>query len=278
MRPPRVVDVGEQVLEPARLGARDSRASSCSMRSSTGICSGGSSTFGRCFARSSTRLERGRCRLNRSTSSSGSYSSPAMLGDALVRALPLRGAQRLALVQQFRGGLELLVLEQPPHQRVARILFLALDAGGRLGARQQHLRLDVDERRGHHQEFARDVEVQLLHQLDRVEVLLRDERDRDVVDVDLVLPDEVQQQVERPLEVVELDRVRVRRDDSNSGCCGSVVIGRYFVEIFIASRTRSIVSRRSARARPSRRTGSRAGGPAWPARRRAARGSARGAR
>ena len=37
------------------------------------------------------------------------------------------------------------------------------------------------------------------------------DRDRDVVDVDLVLPDQVQQQVERPLEVQEPDRVGLER-------------------------------------------------------------------
>ena len=65
------------------------------------------------------------------------------------------------------------MLEQPAHQRVARILLVAFDAGGGFRPRQQHLRLDVDERRRHHQELAGDVEVQLLHQLDGVEILLR---------------------------------------------------------------------------------------------------------
>ena len=124
-----------------------------------------------------------------------------MLGDALVGPLPLRRPQLLALVQQLGRRLELLVLEQPADERVARIFLLAFDAGRRLRPRQQHLRLDVNQRRRHHEELAGDVEVQLLHQLDGVEILLRDERDRNVVDVDLVLLDQVEQQVERALEV-----------------------------------------------------------------------------
>ena len=56
------------------------------------------------------------------------------VGHALVGPQPLRRAQLLALVQQSRGGLELLMLEQPPHQRVARIFFFALDARRRLRA------------------------------------------------------------------------------------------------------------------------------------------------
>ena len=92
------------------------------------------------------------------------------LGDRAVRPGPLRAAQRLALVQQLGGGLELLVLEQAPHERLARILVRILLR--RIGARQQHPRLDVDQRRRHHQELPGDVEVQLLHQVDVLEVLL----------------------------------------------------------------------------------------------------------
>jgi hypothetical protein len=75
----------------------------------------------------------------------------------------LRAAHQLALVQQSGRRAVLLVLEQPAHQRFARILFVAGGVLGRLGPRQQHLRLDVDERRRHHQELASQVEVQLLH-------------------------------------------------------------------------------------------------------------------
>jgi hypothetical protein len=52
----------------------------------------------------------------------------------------------------------------------------------------------------------RDVEVHLLHQVDVVEVLLRDERDRDVVDVDSCFLIRCRQQVERALEVLQADR------------------------------------------------------------------------
>ena len=92
------------------------------------------------------------------------------------------------------------------------IALVTVDGSGRgLGSWQQRPRLQVDERRGHHQEFAGDIEVQLLHELDHVEVLRGDERDRNVVDVDLVLLDEVQQQIQRSLEVVEADSDRIGR-------------------------------------------------------------------
>ena len=132
-------------------------------------------------------------------------------------------------MQQLGGRLELLVLEQPPHERVARIFLLALDSGRGLGPRQQRPRLDVDERRRHHEEFTRHVQIELVHQAQRLQILGRDERDRDVVDADLVLLDEVQQQIERALEVLEPDRHGVLRRFEVVG----FVHHRY--EIFIAS-------------------------------------------
>ena len=69
----------------------------------------------------------------------------------------------------------------------------------------------MDQRRGHHQELTCHVEVEVLHQRDVAEVLLGDERDRDVVDVQLVLANQVQEQVERPLEGIELDLIGIGR-------------------------------------------------------------------
>ena len=64
----------------------------------------------------------------------------------------------------------------------------------------------MNQRRSHHKIIAGNIEVELLHQFDRVEILLRDEGDRDVMDAQLVLLDEVQQEIERPLELFEPDR------------------------------------------------------------------------
>jgi hypothetical protein len=69
----------------------------------------------------------------------------------------------------------------------------------------------VDQRRRHHQELTRDIEVQLLHQLDVLQILLGDYRDRDVVDVHLTGANEVQEQIERAFEGIELDLVGVGR-------------------------------------------------------------------
>ena len=52
------------------------------------------------------------------------------LFDARIGAAPLRVAQRLRVEQQLGGHLELLMLEQAPHQQVARILFLLRRVAG----------------------------------------------------------------------------------------------------------------------------------------------------
>src|SRR5439155_27065976 len=110
------------------------------------------------------------------------------------------------------------------------------------------------------------VEVELLHHLDVIEILLRNGGNRDVVDVHLVFLDEMNQQVQRPLEGVELHRVGVRRRFEVCGRAGNIV-GHFEsriptpesrpwgYRIFIASRTRSIVSTATflARAEPSTR-------------------------
>ncbi len=121
--------------------------------------------------------------------------------DRPVRSRPLGAAERFPLVQQLGRRFELLVLEQPPDQRLAWILARIFLCG--IGARQQRPRLDVDQRGRHDQELTRHIQIHLLHQIDVLEVLVRDEGDRNVVDVHLMLLDEVQQQVERSFEVLQ---------------------------------------------------------------------------
>ena len=63
----------------------------------------------------------------------------------------------------------------------------------------------MNQRRGHEDELAAEVDVQLFGLAQVVQVLPRDARDRDVRDVDLLPPDEAEQQVKRTLELVEAD-------------------------------------------------------------------------
>ena len=118
------------------------------------------------------------------------------------------------LLQRIGGVLEPLVSKQLLDQLVPRV-HRAQSVVAACGfttlafacvfatARQQHLALDLQQRRRHHQELAGQIDVEPLHALDVLEVLLRQLRHRDVVKVDLVLLDEEQQQVQGPAVVVE---------------------------------------------------------------------------
>src|SRR5690606_20007911 len=103
--------------------------------------------------------------------------------------------------QILRRRLVLLVLEQPADEFGPRIPPLLLRLLRRyLLARKEHPALDVSERGRHHQKLARHVEVHRAHAREVCEVLVEDEGDGDVEDVEPVLPDQVEQEIERPLE------------------------------------------------------------------------------
>ena len=113
--------------------------------------------------------------------------------------------------------LVLLVLEQPPDELLARVEHLPLLLGPhveRLRRGDQLARLQVGERRRHDQVVRRHVERHRLHEIEVLQVLLGDEGDRECDDVDLVRLAEVQEQVERSLELRERDRGRGRRPRS----------------------------------------------------------------
>ena len=127
-----------------------------------------------------------------------------------IRRIRPRARRHEALAEATRalglGGLEpardlpdLLVLEQAPHQLGARVLFLLA-----LVAWKEHLRLDADQRRGHLEELARAFELVGSDPLDRGQELLGNPGDGDVEDVHVLLPDQVQEEVERTLEAVQL--------------------------------------------------------------------------
>jgi hypothetical protein len=117
-------------------------------------------------------------------------------------------------VERLRGVAEALVGEQLSHQIEPRIG--AIESGERLGrvgavaallARRERLRLDLDQRRREHEELPRRLHVDPMEFPEMLEVLLGDLVDRDVVDVDLGPPDQDEEQVERPLELLEPDEV-----------------------------------------------------------------------
>src|SRR5947209_10183391 len=108
-----------------------------------------------------------------------------------------------ARVEHLGGGLELLVFEETLYKFAARVEFIQLLLAHRGVARQEHARFYLDERGGHDEKVACDRDVRALHHAQVLKVLVRDARDGDVVDADLLLPYEIEQEVERARELAE---------------------------------------------------------------------------
>ena len=96
------------------------------------------------------------------------------------------------------------MFQEPFHQFLARI-FLRLQFIQLRIARQQHLRFDVDQRRRHVNEFRAQLDVHGQRLLHVIQVLGSNLSDGDVVDVDLLLADQIQQQVEGPIIVLQME-------------------------------------------------------------------------
>ena len=100
-------------------------------------------------------------------------------------------------IQDVDDLADLLILEQPAHEIGARVFprFVALRV------REQQLGFDAQQPRGHVEIIGRLVETE---RVQTHEELLGDARDRNVVNVDLLVANERQQEVQRPVEVREL--------------------------------------------------------------------------
>ena len=106
------------------------------------------------------------------------------------------------LVQDAGGVAILLVFQQPPHQFLPRVVHFFLDL---VGPRQHLLRLDLNQHAGHGEELAHLAHVQLLQDLQVLQILVGDQRDGDIDDFHLMLADQVEEQVQRAAEDVEID-------------------------------------------------------------------------
>jgi hypothetical protein len=108
------------------------------------------------------------------------------------------GARRRGAREPAHQLPNLLVFEQPPDQLGPRILPVVVVQP----ARQQHLGLDAQQPGGHFEIVGRLVQAQVVND---GEELIRDLGDRQIGDVQLVFTNEVEQEVERPGELLELD-------------------------------------------------------------------------
>src|SRR5262249_12936286 len=102
----------------------------------------------------------------------------------------------------------LLVFQQPPHQFLPGVVQRIVDFAT---AWQHHTRLDFDERACHLQKIAHAVDVELLQDGQVLQKLLCDRGDRNVDDFHLRLTHQVQEQVQRTAENVQIDaKIHVR--------------------------------------------------------------------
>ncbi len=86
------------------------------------------------------------------------------------------------------------------HQLIAGIALIHLVIVG-IFLGEHHPRLDGHQHAGHQDKFAGHLQIQLFHQVNVLQELLGDIRDRDVVDIELIPLDEEQEQVERTFEI-----------------------------------------------------------------------------
>jgi len=111
---------------------------------------------------------------------------------------------------QALGGISIaLVFEEPADELCPRVWLLfglaLLGFGRRVG--KHHPRLDIGEGGSHLEVLARHVEVEGLHEVEVVQVLRGHEGDGDIQDIELVRPDDVEQEIERPLPLGKRDGV-----------------------------------------------------------------------
>src|SRR2546421_359264 len=111
---------------------------------------------------------------------------------------------REPFAQPGRGLLRAPVLREPPRELLGGLLRLELGELGRL-VREERPRLQLEERRDEHEELAARLEIELLPLGQPLEERGDDAREVDVAQVELLLEDQREQQVERPLERVEVE-------------------------------------------------------------------------
>ncbi len=127
------------------------------------------------------------------------------------------------LIKHLSGRLEFLVFKKLIYEFLSRIFKLFFIRRRQRIARQQHSRLDLDQRRRHHDKVSRDRDVETFHQPDVFDVFVSDLCDRDVEDIRLLLLDQIQKQIKRPGKLAELDLQLVARFGND--------LGLFFIEV-----------------------------------------------
>ena len=114
------------------------------------------------------------------------------------------------LVELVGGFLEFFVLEElvdefPP--RIHGVVVIGAVIHGGVAAGKEETALNLHQGSGHDEELAGDLEVELLQGAQDIEVLFGDRLDGDVIDIDLVFPDEEKEEVERAFKDRQFDAI-----------------------------------------------------------------------
>ena len=96
------------------------------------------------------------------------------------------------------------MFQQLVDQFFARVVFRGVRVQLRI-ARQQHLALNVDQRRRHVHEVRTQLNIQRRRLFHVLQVLRGDLRDRNVLYVDFLLPNEVQKQIQRAFVLFKME-------------------------------------------------------------------------
>jgi hypothetical protein len=115
------------------------------------------------------------------------------------------------------------VLEHAPEQLLDRLPRLELELVRYLLARQHQPRLELEQSGDQDQELGRRLEIQLPGPLEMLDVGEHDLGQVDLEQVDLLAQHERQEQVERPLEDLELE---VERGERHGGRLGAPPVSR----------------------------------------------------
>ena len=168
-------------------------------------------------------------------------------GEKIVDArLPLRGAggirplrqaarkyvaaEARASDQRLGRGANRLKAAQPELQRAGEFLRGRLLALFRPG--QQQPRLQIGEPGGHHEIIGGKLKPKAARGFDEFEILLGEGEDGDFLQIDLLPPGEVEKQVERPLEPVDID---------DEGAAAPIFVGLQLKFQFQKGRSRGLI-------------------------------------
>src|SRR5262249_22954693 len=129
------------------------------------------------------------------------------MGDRLGLAAAEHVAIELWTPEQALGGLPDRFEPLEPQRQSVRHVLGALPFR-RVDVRQQQARFQVSEPGRHHQIVRRELEPQPARLLDEGEILVGQRQDRDLGEIDLLMAGQRQQEVEGPLETLDVDHQR----------------------------------------------------------------------